>query len=79
MKRIEGTTKKINYFGVELCVNRDRYLATDENGCLYSHNDKPEPRLGYDWWESGGGSSRICLMDLEGMDWKDTLIDLEEV
>ena len=76
-------TKKVNYFGVEVSipVNAD-YLACDADGQLYAYMDeKPETLFYSKEWDNGevsDVSGPICIMDLEEMDWKETLMEMKD-
>ncbi len=71
--------KMVSYFGIMLVVDRStKYLVTTESGNVIASVQKPEldPDVGwlYDW-----DSHCVCIasVDLEGMDWKDTLMEIE--
>lgn len=79
MKKIAGNDfKVVDYFGVMLGVNVDiKYLVTTPQGGVVASVNKPELDPELDWlyeWED----LNICIatVDLEGMDWKDTLMEV---
>lgn len=80
MKKLSGNNfKTVDYFGVELCVNTGiKYLVTTPQGDVVASVDKPDsdPKLGwlYDYYAF---SKCVAKVDLEGMDWKDTLMEVE--
>jgi len=71
--------KTVNYFGIQLVVSQDtKYLVTNSEGHVIASEQKPEfdYKNGwcYDWDE---WITKITRVDLEGMDWKDTLMEVE--
>jgi len=77
MKRLEGKDKKINYFGIELYIYHEvEYLTTDQDGEVTAHYDKPVCCHELYYWHSEN-EWHICNVDLEGMDWKETLMELK--
>ena len=71
MKQI-GT--KVQYFGIDIVIQYP-YVATDIDGlvCNYEH----EPSVETSSFNSGYGYFIVAKVDLEGMDWKDTLVKFE--
>ncbi len=74
-------TKPVVYFDITLNVDkRVEWLATDENGEVYGYwHDVPEYHD--DEWDNGydyGVTDVICCVDLEGMDWKETLMEIKQ-
>jgi hypothetical protein len=71
--------KAVDYFGVALHVDvLCHTLATDSNGHVYAYSDfdlKPTKRYGY-WDICGKATYHIATVDLEGMDWRDTLMSI---
>ena len=70
--------KTVNYFGVLINVTDDtKYLVTSKEGNVYASNQKPMfyDDIGwcYDWEQ---WSNLVAEVDLEGMDWKDTLMEV---
>ncbi len=79
MKKLSGNDyKEVNYFGVTLAVDTTiKYLATTLNGDVVASIEKPDldPSCGWLYsWEAF--STLIAVVDLEGMDWKDTLMEV---
>lgn len=73
MKFIEEQ-KKIQYFGIELVIPANiKYIATDESGYIYAYTCKPiEEEM--QWFALNGDIVELCIVDLEGVDWKETLV-----
>ena len=74
-------TKKVEYFGLGICVPIwVSYIATDEDGDVYGLSH--EPSIYKDFWRRDDSdfynSMEVCVaeVDLEGLDWKDTLVEL---
>ena len=64
--------KQVEYFGLKLMMPEDHNcLATDSDGRVYSSVEKPKQRLGM--WVAGTDTALVARVNLEGMDWKDTL------
>jgi hypothetical protein len=79
MKKLAGNDyKEVNYFGVKLAVDSNiRWLTTTAKGEVIASFDKPDLDLDCGWlysWEAF--STSIAVVDLEGMDWKDTLVEV---
>jgi hypothetical protein len=79
MKKLAGNDyKEVNYFGVKLAVDTTvKYLATVEMGNVFAFVKKPDLDLDLGWlcdWEDF--SICVATVDLEGMDWKDTLVEV---
>lgn len=71
--------KTVNYFGIQLTVSQDtKYLVTTRDGDIIASEQMPMfyDDLGwcYDW---GEWCTKIAKVDLEGMDWKYTLMEVE--
>ena len=62
---------KVQYFGIEIVIQYP-YVATDENGLINNFERKPKPIRCY--FTADGEEVEITKADLEGMDWKDTLV-----
>lgn len=88
MKLIELAirTKQVEYFGMMLDIPETaKYLACDDSGELYAYESKPlkSTRPGSEFWKpdyratENTASFHIGYVDLEGMDWKDTLVSYE--
>ena len=68
-------TKKVNYFGIDLVVPRwTKYLATDKNGEITAYNSKP--KLDKTSWVFVGRFCFVTDVDLEGQDWRETLMEV---
>lgn len=75
-------TKPVKYFGLYLNVPYTaNYIATDEDGMVWCYDNKPEINKFYsDCWTYRGYDNNfieIAEVDLEGMDWKDTLMEIK--
>jgi hypothetical protein len=71
-------SKTVDYFGLKLIVDKDtNYLTTSPEGSVIASFGVPEldPTLGwmYDW---GTYTTVVAEVDLEGVDWKDTLVEV---
>lgn len=49
-----------------------KYIATDESGYVYAYTCKPVQEM--QWFALKGDMVELCMVDLEGMDWKETLV-----
>lgn len=79
MKKIAGNSfKTVNYFGIKLTIDvKLRYLATTERGDVVASNNTLllDPSCGWlSEWEDF--TEIVAVVDLEGMDWKDTLVEV---
>lgn len=79
MKKISGNDfKVVDYFGVMLAMDTHiKYLVTTPQGDIVASLNEPEldPELGWLYmWEDF--SISIAKVDLEGLDWKDTLMEV---
>lgn len=73
---IKEPQKEVMYFGVKLTTPQRGWLATDKDGELSWYEFKPIKSSSF--WESEfGGFAEICTVHLDGMDWKDTLMEIE--
>lgn len=66
----------VDYFGMQIIVPKyHRYLTVDDEGLLFSHSRKPEllPHGQPYGWFSGGSDQVLGEVDLDGMDWRETL------
>lgn len=66
----------VDYFGMQIIVPKYyRYLAVDSDGSLFAHRQKPElfPLDKTARWFSGFSDTFLGDVDLEGMDWRETL------
>ncbi len=71
--------KTVNYFGIQLTIRPDtKYLVVTKFGFVWASEQRPmfDDDLGwcYDWelW-----ADQVAEVDLEGMDWKDTLMEVK--
>lgn len=80
MKKLLGNNfKVVNYFGVELMLDTEvKYLVTTKDGDIVASKHTPEldPQLGW-LYDYDAHSEFIAVVDLEGMDWKDTLMEVK--
>ncbi|MCT8345118.1 MULTISPECIES: hypothetical protein [Photorhabdus] len=72
---------KVNYFGIELSVPHwTKFIATDESGLVFACNMLPRTEFNcYERWDSDSPSFRdeiIAVVDLEEMDWEETLVEI---
>lgn len=78
IKSLPIETKIIDCFDIQLRVLRlVEWLATDEDGFIYAYRE--EPRLGDGAWLASKFDSfcmPVAIVDLEDMDWKDTLVQV---
>ena len=67
--------KEVDYHGLKLTVpERCKFIASDADGETWSYGTKPDE---YDEaWGYVKDSYCIGPLDLEGMDWKETLIEI---
>jgi hypothetical protein len=79
MKKLVGNNyKEVNYFGVNLLVqDYVKFLVTDNRGDVYGSRDKPKSDNQNGWWNYYSVTEYVATVDLEGMDWKDTLMEVE--
>lgn len=71
--------KTVNYFGLELTIEeRFRFLHTDSNGEVWATEEKPHNHNGVMWAISPTewGFKQIAEVDLEGMNWYDSLLEV---
>jgi hypothetical protein len=70
--------KPVTYFGINLLVPQwTKFIATDQDGLIYAYEGRPVTGLFYDWVnEYGDNAEHIERADLEGMDWKQTLVEV---
>ena len=71
--------KKVNYFGHEIEVpDWAEYLAVGANGDLFAYDIKPFKTK--DFFVGKGDSllAKIATVDLEGLNWEDSLVDIYE-
>ncbi|ERT13447.1 hypothetical protein [Photorhabdus temperata] len=71
-------TKNVDYFGIQLTVlGSVEYLATDEDGLVCAYDECPRKDL-CAWLASRDNPfyTPVAIVDLEDMDWKDTLVEV---
>lgn len=62
------------YFGLTLEIPRNTVaVATDANGAVFAYTDKPQADTMFPEWV-GVEYKRLGTIDLDGTDWKDTLV-----
>lgn len=80
MKIIEivSTQTVTGYFGVTVTTNDKGWLAADSNGKLFQYDAMPSMRDRLSCWVAAYGNDceLIATVDLEGRDWKDTLMEI---
>lgn len=78
MKIVKEIQKQVDYFGISLYVpSWTNYLATDSDGEVWAFSKNPEVE-GKNWVLSGVyEAEHVANVDLEGEDWKNTLVEYE--
>ncbi len=67
--------KVVNWHGIELHIPSDHVaVAADSDGWVYSYPTVPKPAGFMDAWMSGGYFD-LCQVDLEGMPWRETVVE----
>lgn len=67
----------IEYFGLKIDVPAGtKYVATDCNGNVWAYSHRPLPNNLGEWYKTAGSQEFVVLVDLEGMDWRQTRIEL---
>ncbi len=63
--------KKVDYFGIEFELPKyfKGYIRTHDDGMVFASE--------LDWQGEFVSSEFLGIVDLEGMDWKDTLVEVE--
>ena len=71
--------KQVNYHGINVIVPANtRWLATDSDGYLGAYSDQCfAPTLKNRVWDNDQEYINICQVDLEGMDWRDSLMEVK--
>lgn len=68
----EQSFKTIKYFGIVISVPEEvLYVAVDEDGEVYGY--EIEPHYNIHSWDAYYNNHFLGVVDLEGMDWKETL------
>jgi hypothetical protein len=79
MKLVFGNKyKTVSYFGIDLIVaDYIKFIVTNSRGEVYGSKDEPELDHQNGWlYDYYAFSDYIASVDLEGMDWKDTLMEV---
>jgi len=74
---IPDTPVSVDYFGIRLLVNGYGYIATDEDGTVWWY--KEEPTYSSREWHCSCDIDKLLTVDLEGVDWKDTLRPVQDI
>lgn len=77
--RLITKQKQVNFHGIMVWVPETaKSVASDKNGDVwYYEKQNPVPSIAYEAWGKGGYCQQICTVDLEGMKWRDTLVEVE--
>ena len=73
------TVKPVIYFGIEINIPTEHnFVATDSDGFVYSYKCNPviNDALRVFQDRSAAEDESICAVDLEGLDWKETLVEI---
>lgn len=71
---IYNRMKEVVYAGVKVHINRDHdWVATDENGDVYSYRNKPVIYEPMSLWHDKAEPGYIGDADLQNTDWRETL------
>lgn len=80
MKFIEYVKfKTVLYYGTEVSVPEHiKYIATDNSGTVMGFEQKPVPDHGWKFWDNPSADDMydIGVVDLEGIDWTSTLVEV---
>lgn len=69
-------TKEVEYFGVKVMVpDNAKYLATSMSGTVIASD--VAMKTGIRTWGNDSAIYTVCLVDLNGTDWKDTLVEIK--
>ena len=67
--------KDVDYHGLKLTVpERCKFLSSDKDGETWANEKRPQTM--YEHWSYKLNGYCIGTLDLEGMDWKETLIEI---
>lgn len=73
--------RTVNFHGIDLEVDgRIKLIAADASGLIYGFKNMPITKK-VTWWPQDqfeGVYQLLCKVDLQGMCWKDTLIEVEQ-
>jgi len=78
MLSIIDPTSKTNFHGFMIPVlPDDEFLAADPDGVVYAYiGEPPQQRVHY--WD-GARARRVGIVDLDGFDWRQTLVEVDPV
>ncbi len=72
--------KSVEYFGYNLVVpGWTKYMACDEDGSLYAYSGNVQPEGEAEdgnWWYGADNFEKIAIFCLEGVNWKETLVEV---
>ena len=77
IERKEPDWRTVNYFGIEVVLRpHERYVAVDGDGRLHVYTSVPVlmPEVMETNWSTSGHYRHIGEVDLEGVDWRETLV-----
>lgn len=73
------TSKFVDFHGILLPVSDDAVaVAADENGRVFEYYGSLPTASPIHWIAKNFYFAPLCTVDLEGMDWKETLIRLDK-
>lgn len=75
-------TKEVEYFGVKFMVPEDtKWMCTTRKGevCAWQHSDKPYFLSSGFFVSNACGEVIVGGVDLNGIDWKDTLVEIKQL
>ena len=77
MRAVLDGAKLVDYFGLPLIVETEvTHLATDENGSVFAY--RSEPYRSHSVWDVLKGSGDyVCSVNLEGVAWLDSLLEVQ--
>jgi hypothetical protein len=71
--------KAVMFHGTEVHVPEHiKYIAADKSGSVIGFEKEPVPDAEFEWWDNPTGDDMydIGTVDLEGMNWTETLVIL---
>lgn len=69
-------TKEVEYFGMKVLVPDDaKSMAAHKDGGVFVSNELLRESLCN--WMTSGYLKHICNVDLNGIDWKETLVEIK--
>jgi hypothetical protein len=70
--------KMVDFHGIELQAPVNAaFFAADNDGRVFSYTERPKRYFG-GTWDGGGDMHLIATVDLDGMDWRETLVEVGE-